>query len=716
MIYIIFIILFAFLILDFSKDKKLISPIKLFNLIWIVILGLYYFKLSYLQQDFSFRTLLIFFLCIVFYDIVSFYMLYVKRSYQKERKKLYIPKIDIEKKLKYVNYIFIILFVVECIYSKGFPVLFKLTTGYSNYLNFGIPSLHGVLNGLAIVLATYYILKKSKWKYLYILFAVLTISRQVIISIIIQTIIVSILFAIKENKKINYKKYIFGGIIVLFAFAMFGNFRSGSDMMGIIFRSKYPNLPNPIMWVYSYTEFSLSNFNNLVSMTNGMVNYGASSLLMFLPTVVLKFLNISPVWQEKYIIQDSFNVSTWFPEIYLDFGILGIIIFSILIAVLGSYLYKKTQKNLNIENGMIYAVFAHNILLFFFVNMFLYIPIVAEFIYIPLLFREKEEKKTKNTKWLNDKNAEKVAILMATYNGEKYLKDQIDSILNQSYKNFTIFIRDDSSNDNTRKIIQDYYQKYPEKIVIVKDKKKSNGASDNFLLLLEYVSKLKEYNLFMFSDQDDIWLENKIEITIEKYESINDKNKPILIHTDLLVVDSKLNKINDSFIKYSNLKVNHIKFNKYLIQNNVTGCTMLINKNLVDLVDFNIKKEIIMHDWYFALLASAFGIIEFINESTIKYRQHGNNVLGAKKIKGIKDIYNKLISNNNMKNDLIKIINQGQSFKKKYYDLLNDKNKKVIDDFCKLKYSSKFVKIKIIIKNKFYKQGIDRIVGEFIYI
>ena len=229
----------------------------------------------------------------------------------------------------------------------------------------------------------------------------------------------------------------------------------------------------------------------------------------------------------------------------------------------------------------------------------------------------------------------KVAILMATYNGEKYLKEQIDSILNQTYQDFVLYIRDDNSTDNTNNIISEYIEKYPNKIVQVRDEKIAKGACNNFMFLLEHVYNLNIFDMFMFSDQDDFWLEDKVEVVVNEYNKVENKEQPILIHTDLNVVDSNLNIMDESFIKYSNLDGNANKFNNYLIHNNVTGCTTFINKSLVDLTKFNVN-NILMHDWYFALIASAFGKVIFIDKPTIKYRQHGKNVLGAKKVNGIK--------------------------------------------------------------------------------
>lgn len=312
----------------------------------------------------------------------------------------------------------------------------------------------------------------------------------------------------------------------------------------------------------------------------------------------------------------------------------------------------------------------------------------------------------------------KLAILMATYNGEKYLEEQIESILNQTYNNFTLYIRDDDSSDNTNRIIDKYIQEYPNKIVQIKDERIASSACKNFMYLLEHVYNLNEYELFMFADQDDVWKDNKVYETIKKYIEITDKEQPILIHTDLEVVDCNLDLINKSYMKYANLKSKKSMLNNYLIQNNVTGCTSFINKSLVDLVKFDIV-NIRMHDWYFALLASVFGKIIFIDEATIKYRQHRENVIGAKKANSIKTIYRKIMNHLKkgiIKKDLNELFIQAESFKKHYYNLLDAKNKNIIDDFCRIKNSNKIKKILIINKNKFYKHGIIRIIGELIFI
>ena len=139
-----------------------------------------------------------------------------------------------------------------------------------------------------------------------------------------------------------------------------------------------------------------------------------------------------------------------------------------------------------------------------------------------------------------------VDILMATYNGELYLEEQIKSIIKQSYKNWILYIRDDGSKDNTLKIINRYTYKYPDKIKLIADDRGNLGSNMNFKELMQYSKN--EY--CMFCDQDDVWLEDKIKLSLDKIKKLENKygkNTPILVHTDLKVVNEKLDEISESF-------------------------------------------------------------------------------------------------------------------------------------------------------------------------
>ena len=179
--------------------------------------------------------------------------------------------------------------------------------------------------------------------------------------------------------------------------------------------------------------------------------------------------------------------------------------------------------------------------------------------------------------------------------------------------------------------------------------------------------------------------------------------------------DVELNVINDSFWKYQNLNPNAIQMNELLVQNNVTGCTMMLNKSLLDLSK-DIPSKCIMHDWWIALVASCFGKIETLNESTILYRQHGNNEVGAHKYRSLDFIKSKIKNINKIKNSINATILQGNEFRNIFSNILNDKNKYIIDEFCELKNKNTIYKKISVIKNKFYKNGLVRNIAYLIFI
>ncbi len=225
----------------------------------------------------------------------------------------------------------------------------------------------------------------------------------------------------------------------------------------------------------------------------------------------------------------------------------------------------------------------------------------------------------------------KLAILLATYNSQKFLAQQLDSLYNQTEKNWSLYIRDDGSDDDTLLIVDDFRKRYGN-ITLVDDRKSGLGAMRSFLTLLNEV----DADYYMFCDHDDIWLPNKIELSIEKMLSTEREHpdKPVIIHTDLTVVNDDLKVINASFWEMSAIKPNTIE-DKNLIQvfNCVTGCTMIFNCKVKALA-FPFVNEAPMHDWWLALQTLRNnGVIKHLKEKTILYRQHTLNEIGARNVK-----------------------------------------------------------------------------------
>ena len=214
-----------------------------------------------------------------------------------------------------------------------------------------------------------------------------------------------------------------------------------------------------------------------------------------------------------------------------------------------------------------------------------------------------------------------IDILLATYNGEKYLKYQLDSILNQTHKNIRLLINDDCSTDNTRFILKEYEEK--DDRIKVKYNEKNLGYVKNFEDLLKRV----ENKYFALSDQDDFWKEEKIEKSLNKLL----EEDADLVFTDLEPVDEKLNTITPSMVRFMQMDKNikkHQDYKSVFLRNCVTGCTILSKKELINEYIPIPTKEPMVHDWWMALIISQIGKITFLDEPTIKYRQHGNNQLG----------------------------------------------------------------------------------------
>ncbi len=226
---------------------------------------------------------------------------------------------------------------------------------------------------------------------------------------------------------------------------------------------------------------------------------------------------------------------------------------------------------------------------------------------------------------------------MATYNGERFIKDQIESILNQTYQHWRLLIHDDGSSDGTLNIIKRYSSKYPEKIILIEDGIKCGGARENFSHLMEITKRefINAYDYIMLADQDDVWFPEKIEISLNEILGVkkNYKNdKPMLVFTDAVVCNEELKPISNSLISYLNKNPNFLGVNRLIIENPAWGCTMIFNKTLLQMAT-PIPKEAIMHDWWLVLVASFFGKVHFLGLPTLFYRRHSSNDSKLRKLK-----------------------------------------------------------------------------------
>lgn len=305
-----------------------------------------------------------------------------------------------------------------------------------------------------------------------------------------------------------------------------------------------------------------------------------------------------------------------------------------------------------------------------------------------------------------------IAILLSIYNGSSYLQEQLDSLLNQSYKNLIILVRDDGSVDSSIEIVKSYSKIL--NIIILEDSQ-NIGVKKSFSYLLKYAIDKLDSTYFMFCDQDDIWKTDKVEKTLLKIIEVEKfyKNKPILIHSDLKLVDNNLNEMYESFWKFEKIDPKKNSFNNLLLQNTITGCTVMINKSLAE-KSIEIPESCIMHDWWIGLVASYFGVISYIDDKTILYRQHESNTIGAQGYTYTTVL--KKIFAYSRNGDINKNIAQAKIFLDKYKDDLDEGTLKMLLDFSNINSKSFIQRRIILVKYRLWKQGIVRNLGLLIKI
>ena len=225
-----------------------------------------------------------------------------------------------------------------------------------------------------------------------------------------------------------------------------------------------------------------------------------------------------------------------------------------------------------------------------------------------------------------------IAVLMATYNGGQYIRQQLDSLFSQTRQNFRLVIHDDGSTDDTIQVLNEYKGKYPDRIEILPGQP-TGGAKTNFIYLLKEV----EADYYLLCDQDDVWLQDKIEKSmdalLEMEQANNPKSeKPAIVFTDMYVVSHDLTKIDDSFIRYIGRDINNVCYTQILIDNPAAGTTMCFNRSLRNIaVSSNAIcwDNVPMHDSWLLEIGALYGMVKGLNIPLVYYRQTGSNIMGA---------------------------------------------------------------------------------------
>ncbi len=223
---------------------------------------------------------------------------------------------------------------------------------------------------------------------------------------------------------------------------------------------------------------------------------------------------------------------------------------------------------------------------------------------------------------------------MATYNGQEFIKEQIESILNQTWTNWCLLISDDGSSDLTLDIINDYISK-DSRINIIKNESGYHGAYNNFWYLINYAHELEDFDYYFFSDQDDVWMPDKLKIFIE-YAQSKGKEKPLLVYSDMKIINENNEIVSNSLNKI--LGIGKMSgYTEFYSAGFVWGCAAMINSALffaIPPLSFDNKNlNIVSHDNFYTKICLIIGNVYFIENALIMHRRHSRNVTSGNTFK-----------------------------------------------------------------------------------
>lgn len=292
----------------------------------------------------------------------------------------------------------------------------------------------------------------------------------------------------------------------------------------------------------------------------------------------------------------------------------------------------------------------------------------------------------------------KILILLSTYNGEKYLEEQLTSFLIQRGVIKKLLVRDDGSSDNTLRILEKYKEDCPDVVEeIIKGENIGSTASFCELMHEAYFKYSGQFEYFAFADQDDYWLEDKLGKAVEKLEPL-DNSKPNMYCSDKIIVDSKL----EAIPGIRPAKVELTK-GRALARNVATGCTMVFNKCALELFVTRKTEFIKIHDHAVFLICSYLGNVVYDENAYILYRQHGTNQLGG--LDTFKDrTADRLRKKGNLNEHLLE--RTAKAFLDAYQDLLSDDDKDLLNTM--VQYRTSFSKrLKLLLSNEISKEQFE---------
>ncbi|MCH5252719.1 MAG: glycosyltransferase [Lachnospiraceae bacterium] len=300
----------------------------------------------------------------------------------------------------------------------------------------------------------------------------------------------------------------------------------------------------------------------------------------------------------------------------------------------------------------------------------------------------------------------RVHIVMASYNGETYIREQLDSLLNQTFTDFHIEVCDDGSTDRTKEIVREYEKR--DGRVSLHCNEENLGYVQNFM---QGVLR-SEAPYTMLCDQDDIWNPDKIEVTLAAMEQAEKQveNVPVLVYTDAMNYDSETGKKMGSFHANSHLDTKKVDTAHLFMENKCIGCTVMVNGQIRSFLQ-KIPEEIRVHDWWLALICSHFGKVVYVNKPTLLYRQHSGNIIGGSSYTSY--VKKRLSGIAGQKEALRKTYRQGRAFLALYRDRMDDAQLEIAEHFAGMEHAGWLIRRIDMIKYGFTKSGFVRNAGLF---
>lgn len=302
-----------------------------------------------------------------------------------------------------------------------------------------------------------------------------------------------------------------------------------------------------------------------------------------------------------------------------------------------------------------------------------------------------------------------ITVLMATYRGKDYVRQQLDSILAQTVP-VNILVSDDGSEDGTREILEEYQERYPDRITLRHHRTshtEGGSAADNFFWLLSVAFHQDGGTCFLLSDQDDVWFPHKAEILLEEMKQLEARlgaDHPVLVHSDMEVVGPRLEQISPSFFAYAHCDPTRVTLPEILVENPVTGGALMMNRALLNLV-WTKPSVCYMHDWWIALTASCFGTIHCVRRPLYQYRQHDRNLVGATAIGSVGELAKRLHRQEEVGENYRRMLAQAAAFGRMFRDRLDREQKQVLEAFLALPGQTPSQRLASIVRNHFYKSS-----------